>query len=239
MESHLKEPTPLRPEDLGARERGKLERRKRIERAAREIFEKAGYEGTTMRAIAKRARVGIGTLFRHAQDKSELLLLILNDDLEAITEKALATIDPDGDLLEELLKIFRPRYEYWESAPEPALYALLEVRRLRPGPQTDRYIRRRRELIGRIAEIVARQQELGRIRADREPLTIARLLTVLYLAEARLWLRESELGAEAGLAQLADSLRLVIAGLGSEAATHQAKPGAINSAAVIARSSNR
>jgi AcrR family transcriptional regulator len=80
------------------RERQKLERRTRIQRAAREIFEKVGFEATTMRDIAERAKVGIGTLFPYAEDKSDLLMAILGDDLDEITRKSLAEISVDGEL---------------------------------------------------------------------------------------------------------------------------------------------
>lgn len=203
----------LRFEGLGARERGKVERRARIKRAAREIFERAGYEGTTMRAIAKRARVGVGTLFRHAADKSDLFLMILNDDLDAITDTALGAVEADGELIEQLLTIFRPRYAYYETATDPALYALLEAHFTKPSDQTERYARRRGRLLGAITEIVARQQQLDRIRRDRDPAAIARFFMVLYLAEARLWLRESELDAQSGIEQLAQTFRLALEGL--------------------------
>ena len=165
-----------------------------------------------MRAIAKRARVGIGTLFRHAEDKSDLLLMILNDDLERITNAALATVDPEADLLVQLLAIFGPRYEYWDSAPGPSLSALLEVP-AGSGAQKQRYDRRRGELISAIAALVERQQARGRIRADIAAATIPRHLMLQYLGEARLWLRESDADARTGLAQLARTFELAIAGL--------------------------
>jgi AcrR family transcriptional regulator len=197
------------------RDRKKAERRERIQRAAREIFLKSGLEGTTMRAVAKRARVGIGTLFRHAGDKSDLLLMLLNDDMDVITEQALRSIKADGDLLEQLLKLFRSRYEYWENARESSLLALLEVHFLEPsaGSEAKRYRSRRTDLIVSIAEIIAVQQRLGRVRNDVESTKIARFLMITYMSEVRTWLRESELDAKAGLDQLGETFRLALGGL--------------------------
>ena len=47
---------------LGRRERGKLDRRSRIRAAASELFAQLGYDAATLRQIAHRAHVGLGTL---------------------------------------------------------------------------------------------------------------------------------------------------------------------------------
>ena len=47
---------------LGRRERNKLDKWARIERAARAEFARHGFEGAALRAIAARARVATGTL---------------------------------------------------------------------------------------------------------------------------------------------------------------------------------
>jgi AcrR family transcriptional regulator len=168
-----------------------------------------------MRAVAKRARVGIGTLFRHAGDKSDLLLMLLNDDMDVITERALKSIDAEGDLLEQLLKLFRSRFEYWENARESSLLALLEVHFLEPsaGGEAKRYRSRRTDLIVNIAEIITVQQRLGHVRNDVESSKIARFLMITYMSEVRMWLRETELDAKAGLDQLAETFRLALHGL--------------------------
>ena len=72
------------PQPLGRRERGKLEKRRRIREATREVFRRKGYEAATTREIAARADVAIGTLFAYASDKRELLMMVINDDREAL-----------------------------------------------------------------------------------------------------------------------------------------------------------
>src|SRR5579872_6734885 len=77
------------PSELGLREQNKLEKRQRIREAARELFSKRGYDSATLRQIARRAHVGLGTLFNYAQDKRDLVFLVFNEELAAVTTEAL------------------------------------------------------------------------------------------------------------------------------------------------------
>ena len=74
---------------LGIREQNKLEKRLRIQAAVRELFSRHGYETATLRQIARRAHVALGTLFNYAQDKRDLIFLIFNEELSDLTDEAL------------------------------------------------------------------------------------------------------------------------------------------------------
>jgi AcrR family transcriptional regulator len=199
---------------LTLRERGKQERRIRILRATRAVLEKSGYEGTTMRAIARRAKVGIGTLFRHGEGKDNLILEVLGDDLDAIAQESIERLNADGDLLTEIVELFRARFTYWAACPQPKFYSEIEV-------QTERYSKRHAMLISKLVELVKRQQEMSRVRDDRDPLAAARLIMVIYLGEARMWLRSGNLDVEKGVAQFSASLKLAIDGLTSAPAARR------------------
>src|ERR1700721_3809166 len=82
-------PTDVLPSEIGLREQNKLEKSQRIRIAARELFSKHGYDSATLRQIAKRAHVGLGTVFNYAQDKRDLVFLIFNEELAAVTDRAL------------------------------------------------------------------------------------------------------------------------------------------------------
>ena len=79
------------PAKLGLRERGKLEKRRRIRQAARDVFLEKGYDDATTREIAERADVAIGTLFVYAKDKRDLLMMIINDDLDQLNQSLVET----------------------------------------------------------------------------------------------------------------------------------------------------
>jgi AcrR family transcriptional regulator len=64
------------------RERGKVEKRRRILDAGTKLFSKNGYEQTTVQQIADEADIAVGTLFLYVRDKSDLLLQIFTERLQ-------------------------------------------------------------------------------------------------------------------------------------------------------------
>jgi AcrR family transcriptional regulator len=78
----------------GLREEKKRDRRKRIAEAARSLFEKRGFEATSMEKIAGKAGLGVGTLYNYYPSKADLLLGIIagradpyERDLKKVIEK--------------------------------------------------------------------------------------------------------------------------------------------------------
>lgn len=59
-------------EKLTIREQRKAETRKRLIRAAQQLFELQGYAGTTLESVAERAGMHVQTLYRHFPNKVEL-----------------------------------------------------------------------------------------------------------------------------------------------------------------------
>lgn len=62
------------PETLGRREKNKLERRRRLEDAAIELFERDGFEATTIEHITEVAGVAPRTFFSYFASKDDLVL---------------------------------------------------------------------------------------------------------------------------------------------------------------------
>jgi AcrR family transcriptional regulator len=204
----------------GRRERSKLDKRRRISEAARAVFTEFGYERANMREIAKRAGVATGTLFLYSPDKRNLLLWILNDDLDGITETsfaALMVLHPDAGLLEQLLFLFEARYRYWGADPDLSLHALQELIIARdvqatPASHLAPYLQRRLALSEHIVELVRAQQRRERIRANEDPAAIGRLILAVYNSAIRDWLRTSDADAARGINDLRELLQLALAG---------------------------
>jgi AcrR family transcriptional regulator len=205
---------------LGRRERSKLDKRRRISEAARAVFTEFGYERANMREIAKRAGVATGTLFLYAPDKRNLLLWILNDDLDEVTEASFAAVAQEHShegLLEQLLFVFEARYRYWGADPDLSLHALQELIVARdvqatPASHLAYYHQRRVVLQEHVARLVRAQQRLGRIRADEDPEAVARLALTIYNSAIRMWLRASEVNVAHGIGELRELLRLALDG---------------------------
>lgn len=62
----------------GRRERNMADKRQRIFAAAAELFDTHGYDGVSTGRVAAAADVANGTVFRYANSKAELLLMVYN-----------------------------------------------------------------------------------------------------------------------------------------------------------------
>jgi AcrR family transcriptional regulator len=225
------EEAPLRdtPDLPGLRERGKAERRRRIAEAVREVFRSKGYEAATIREIAARAGVASGTIFLYARDKRELLLMMLNEDLERLTEASFRAIPADASLLDQTIALFAPRYEYWATDPKlatQALYATISARADEGATEAARFHRRRRNILAKLTELVEAKQRAGSVSADLDARTSAWLFVSIYLAAIRLWLADPEPQVRSGVETLRALLQRAISGLAAEPAEFES--GAID-----------
>lgn len=85
--SHKK---PATTKKKGVRALLKQENKDKIVMAARQLFAEQGYEAATLRQIAAKAGLGLGTLFNYISDKRDLIYLIFNEEVDSLTDRALA-----------------------------------------------------------------------------------------------------------------------------------------------------
>jgi AcrR family transcriptional regulator len=205
----------------GLRERRKAERRRRVLQAAREVFLEHGYENATTREIATRADVAVGTVFVYACDKRDLLMALVNDDLEALTDATWESIDSALPFVERLMALFAPRYRYWVRDPEISAVALAESahdRKKELGREMERFLRRRDRMIESLAEMIAIEQRAGRLGTPDEPHALALFIMGTYLAHVRFWLGETSPDVDDGIARLRRQLDIAMAGLAPRSA---------------------
>jgi TetR/AcrR family transcriptional regulator, cholesterol catabolism regulator len=72
---------------LSVRAEKKEATRRRVLDAARELFETEGYEETTVRAIARRAGVSVGSVFTNFQCKLDILSEVMGERLSELYEE--------------------------------------------------------------------------------------------------------------------------------------------------------
>jgi len=126
MTERTQTPSPSRAPRRGVREKQKERRFTRIKLVARELFLKEGYEATTLRVVARKARVGTGTILRYVENKRDLLFLLFNDDHAAVSEKAYVELADSKNFLDQSIDGFRHYYRYFASYPEYARAILRE-----------------------------------------------------------------------------------------------------------------
>ncbi|MEJ3746217.1 cholesterol catabolism transcriptional regulator KstR [Actinomycetes bacterium KLBMP 9797] len=81
------------------------ERRRRILDATLQLAAKGGYDAVQMRAVAERAEVALGTLYRYFPSKIHLLVSALARELERIQEKLDRTPIPGDTAYDRMLVV--------------------------------------------------------------------------------------------------------------------------------------
>ena len=202
---------------MGLREKKKLETRERIRAAAAELFTRHGYGAATMRQIAARAHVGLGTLFNYAADKRDLVFLIFNEELNAVTDVALAAPRAGQPLAVQLAAVFAVHYRWLAAKPELARILLQELTFYSSGKQAATFHSIRRRLIDGIEALIDAAKERGEIASKESVALIARHIFFTYSASLRWWIAGQDPDPEAGIRDLKRLLSLQVDGLRARA----------------------
>lgn len=182
-------------------------------RATSRLVREVGYAQTTTRAIAQAAGVAEGTMYRHFPDKAALLLATLLEQHRPVVEfvEGLPARAGQGTVADILLECLLELATLREAVLplELAMLADPELAGRRPhppypggpGPGPP----------ARIAEYLAAEQRLGRVRADVEPQQAAMVILAMLFGLA--------VGPAAGGRVDGDALRaaihLLLTGIGA------------------------
>ena len=198
----------------GLRARNKLDKLRRIKDAAQRLFIAKGFDDTTMREIAVRAGVGLGTIFLYAKDKRDLLFLTINEPLEHITQQAEDAVDPAAPLVDNLLAIAKLHYRFFGEQPALARLALREMIFYDSGAQAPSFQKTRERLIRLFGHTIELAMDRGDIVPSEPPLFAGWTLFCIFQVELRRWLSSDVTNLRTGLDQLERAFRIVIVGLG-------------------------
>ena len=171
----------------GRRERKKQEKLERIKAASRDLFREKGFDRTTMRAIADKADVAMGTLYLYAQDKLELLFLIFSQEIEMLQEQAFRTVDPDKGLLSALSHIFGIYFDYYGKDPRLAQIFHKELLTERGQNQKD-VTALTMTFLNRLAGLIQAAQKRGELRPDVSAFSAASNFFCIYYFMIQAWL---------------------------------------------------
>jgi AcrR family transcriptional regulator len=168
---------------------GKLERRRRILQAARQVFARGGYAATRMTDIASAAGVGKGTLYEYFRGKedlfSTLVVAVARESLESLmiqrlpeepTRALRAVIAYVVDVaLRENLDLYRLFFDFWGGAEGGERGGEVAPHRKRAREQL-------RDVEGRIAEFVRELVLRGQREGSFRPEIDAGQLVNLFVA---------------------------------------------------------
>ncbi|HZY77642.1 MAG TPA: cholesterol catabolism transcriptional regulator KstR [Jatrophihabitantaceae bacterium] len=106
----------LAPEDLGSS--AQRDRRKRILDATLALASKGGYDAVQMRAVAERADVALGTLYRYFPSKIHLLVSALARELERTQDRTERLTLPGDTPYERLMFILSRMTQAMQRDPQ-------------------------------------------------------------------------------------------------------------------------
>jgi AcrR family transcriptional regulator len=201
--------------DEGLRTRNKLEKLRRIQEAAQTLFIAKGFDDTTMREIALRAGVGLGTIFLYAKNKRDLLFLTINEPLVAVTQQAENAVNPMASLLDNLMAVAKAHYRFFGQQPALARLALREMIFYDSGAQAASFQKTRERLIrlfGHTIELAIASKEIA---PSEPPLFAGWTVFCIFQVELRRWLANDVTNLRAGLRELERALGLLVTGFGT------------------------
>ncbi len=203
--------TETRP--LGLRERNKRDKLKRIKAAARALFIAKGFDDATMREIALRAGVGLGTIFLYAENKRDLLFLTINDQLEAVTQKSEEAIAPTAPLMDNLLAVAELHYEFFGDQPALSRLVLREMAFYDTGAQARPFQKTRDRLIHLFGTIVEQAAARKLVALPESPQFIGWTIFCIFQVELRRWLASERSDLREGLQALERALTVLVNGI--------------------------
>lgn len=190
---------------MGLRERHRIDKLQRITTAAINLFGRHGYDGPTMRDIARDADVALGTLTLYARDKRDLILLIFSRLVPPLfTRGRLEAVEAES-LVDAAVAFFKPCYVAY--ADEVTLFRVV-LGQIYSGPSSvlaEENDAIRVEVLGHLADIIRRAIDEGRCRADVDVANQARTFFYIYFTAVRVWLFQDNPEPRQGL----DSLRML------------------------------
>jgi len=211
----LAQPTPPSPAPTptGGRALAKLRTREKILTAARALFNTRGYEGATVRDIAREAGLSTGAVFASFADKAELFDEIVAADYRALETEMARALDGAADVEAALLGVFGAAYRS-HAHQLPMVCAAMSAGWMRDAAHG----RRSREALKPIVRLVGAALEQGVARgeliAGADIDLLRDIVWEIYLSGYRVAVYDN-LTAEAMIARLGGQLRLILAGVRS------------------------
>ena len=193
-----------------AREKRKQRRFARIKAAARELFREQGYERTTLRQIAAKARVSAATIVLYFGEKRDLLELLFNEEHRLVNEQAMLELSEAKEFLDQSIDGFRHYYRYFGAHPDYARAILAGSTFYDPSvPDPSPAGQSVARSIARIKRTIEIARRRGEITLDESDDVLALLIFETYQNQCRYWLAAPKPDLEHGLAQLRCALSII------------------------------
>ena len=167
---------------------------------AYEMFAEKGYSETTMRLLAERAGIGLGTIFKHFPDKPSLLVEAYQGDLGKTIIKAFKTL-PETGIKEQLLHLTKEIYEFYASNPAFSRTLIKESLFLEnePGKILDEQLK---VFLEKVAELIVMAVKQGELSPETNVLAVTQAFGAFYFSVLVMALKKPTFNTEEELEAL-------------------------------------
>ncbi len=162
---------PLTPEEMDRR-------RHQVYASSMHLFLEKGFQETTMQEIAATAGMGKSTLYDYFKTKDEILISLVEDQIQDLTEQGQQITSQDLPAAEKIHQVMRTHLEYLLENKELYTRIMFEVQRL--GPESQRRLQVQRhayqDLLCKLVEEATRE---GSFRVVNPLLAARTILTMM------------------------------------------------------------
>ncbi|WP_293903481.1 TetR/AcrR family transcriptional regulator [Phenylobacterium sp.] len=200
------------PGPPAARQSQKAATRQRVLAAARELFDTHGYQGTTIREIARHAGVAVGSVFTTFASKGEILSEVMQariDPLYAELDRVMPHLH--GATADRLRTMFAIHLEFEARNVRLFLSHIAAAYDWTLSPGARPYGHNTR-LMGAVIECLERGKALGDIRQDVDCHEVVDLIMAAYAWTYRLVITH-DADAQAMIAAMNRQIGLIVEGL--------------------------
>src|SRR5438067_11787902 len=197
------------PPPRGRRALKKESTRARIVAAALALFQIKGFDATTTRAIARKARIAEGTVFNYFRTKEDIALHFFEQEVD----QAIASLRENprlrkAPLEEKLFALVHSQLEF--LAPYERFIGAAFIHALKPASPLGIFSHRAQELRHRYVGFVQELMEESLPRQKQNPLAFLapEVFWIYYLGALLYWLHDSSPGKQHTLAFLDRSLTI-------------------------------
>ena len=200
------------------RQRQKEETEQLILKTARHLFGKSGYHKTTIRKVAEKAGLGLGTIFNYFPDKISLLIATFLDDLARVQAEALDTLPTKAPISEQFLHISRSFYLYYAQHPSLSRTLLKEIW-FAKGVWGEELVAEASAFMALVTKLLSDAKTRGEIRADADCHLIAMTFFSHYLNNLYMGLSQPVFAPDEQIELLGRMIDQLMIGIGTGAQT--------------------
>ncbi|MFZ5641338.1 MAG: TetR/AcrR family transcriptional regulator [Bacillota bacterium] len=168
------------------RERKKKEYRDKIVAAAVKLFDRRGFDATSVADIMNEADLGTGTFYNYFQSKEDVVGLLLRERLEKLRREIAALVEAPGDSREKVRRLFQIVGNSFADGQQARVVILLLQGKKLPTTGISGHAAVFQDLV---RELVARAQAKGEFRPDIDAGRISSFLLGVLMYTVRQYLR--------------------------------------------------